>query len=476
MSEAPIVIDNVNHHFGAGELRRQILFDVSAEIRSGEIVILTGPSGSGKTTLLTLIGALRSAQDGSLRVLGHELRGADEGGLIRVRKNIGYVFQSHNLLDALTAGQNVEMSLKHEAGASSAEKRRRVREVLESVGLGDHLDHHPSQLSGGERQRVAIARALVGRPKIVLADEPTASLDKKSGRDVVERLQGLAKEHGVTVLLVTHDSRILDVADRIAALEDGRLSSFMSAVTESTEHLLGTLARDVRRGELVRNVGEMAPDQFARVLETVTHEVQAFLDVVEMSQSDTFQSLLEQVLEAFASKVGEIIGAERIVLHLADEDKQELWSRAPETDTEVGSAPEVRVPIERRQSACGSGRCAGHVAATGECINIPDADRDPLFDPEADRDRGYRAESLLCVPIEDGRGEVFAVVELVNKVGGGAFTPDDEVRVRDFTRSLGVLLEAWWHMSCRCTPARPREAAGEAACGPERSGRAPPQA
>ncbi|MHC5003131.1 MAG: ATP-binding cassette domain-containing protein [Planctomycetota bacterium] len=473
MSEAPIAIQNVNHHVGEGELRRQILFDISAEIRSGEIVILTGPSGSGKTTLLTLIGALRSAQDGSLRVLGHELRGADEGGLIRVRKEIGYVFQSHNLLDALTAAQNVEMSLKHEAGASAAEKRRRVRDVLESVGLGDHLDHHPSQLSGGERQRVAIARALVGRPKIVLADEPTASLDKKSGRDVVERLQRLAREQGVTVLLVTHDNRILDVADRIAALEDGRLSSFMTAVTESTEHLLGTLAHDLRKGELVKHVGEMTPDRFAGVLETVTREVQTFLDVVEMGQSDTFQSLLEQVLEAFASKVGEIVGAERIVLHLADEDRQELWSRAPEAAR--GVAPEARVPIERRRSACGSGRCAGHVAATGESINIADARRDPLFDPEADRDRGYRARSLLCVPIEDGRGEVFAVVELVNKSGGGAFTSADEARVREFTRSLGVLLEAWWHMSCRCTPYRPAEAAGEA-CGPGCGGTAPSEA
>jgi putative ABC transport system ATP-binding protein len=436
MSEVPILIENVSHHFGEGDLRRQILFDVSAEIRSGEIVILTGPSGSGKTTLLTLIGALRSTQDGSLRVLGHELRGAEEGGLIRVRKNIGYVFQSHNLLDALTAGQNVEMALKHEGGVPSSEKRRRVREVLESVGLGEHLDHHPSQLSGGERQRVAIARALVGRPKIVLADEPTASLDKNSGRDVVERLRRLAREQGVTVLLVTHDSRILDVADRIAALEDGRLSSFMSAVTESTGQLLRTLANDVRKGELVRHVGEMAPDQFARVLETVTGEVQTFLDVV------------------------------------ADEDKQELWSRLPET--QGGPSAEARVPIERRQSACGSGRCAGHVAATGECINIPDAARDPLFDPDADRDRHYRARSLLCVPIEDGHGEVFAVVELVNKVAGGAFTDGDEARVREFTGALGVLLEAWWHMSCRCSSPR-AESAGEI-CGQECAGPAPAEA
>jgi putative ABC transport system ATP-binding protein len=223
---APIAIERLCHYYGAGELRKQILYDITTEIGAGEIVIVTGPSGSGKTTLLTLVGALRSAQEGSLRVLGKELREASASALESVRKQIGYIFQSHNLIDALTARQNVEMALRLHAHKSAAELSARATSMLEAVGLGERIDHHPSQLSGGQRQRVAIARALSSQPRILLADEPTASLDKQSGRDVVDRIQTLAREQGVPVLLVTHDNRILDVADRIVHLEDGRLSSF----------------------------------------------------------------------------------------------------------------------------------------------------------------------------------------------------------------------------------------------------------
>lgn len=230
MSEGPIVVDHLDHFYGEAELRRQVLFDVTAQIRAGEIVILTGPSGSGKTTLLTLIGALRSAQSGSLRVLGQELRDAAEPRLAEVRRRIGYVFQAHNLLEALTARQNVRMSLELEAERDDAELDRRVQDALEAVGLGDRGDEHPGRLSGGQRQRVAIARALARRPEIILADEPTASLDRETGRGVVEILQRLARQEGATVVLVTHDSRILDVADRILTLEDGRLRSLMGSV------------------------------------------------------------------------------------------------------------------------------------------------------------------------------------------------------------------------------------------------------
>ncbi|MEE9279335.1 MAG: ATP-binding cassette domain-containing protein, partial [Myxococcota bacterium] len=205
----PIAIEGVNHYFGAGELRKQILFDIETEIRAGEIVIVTGPSGSGKTTLLTLIGALRTTQEGSLKVLDQELRGAVGRTLEGVRKNIGYIFQSHNLLDALTASQNVQMGLLLHPHESRRQVRQAADHMLRAVGLGDHVDDFPSKLSGGQRQRVAIARALVSQPRIILADEPTASLDKTSGREVVELMRGLAKEQGVTVLLVTHDNRIL---------------------------------------------------------------------------------------------------------------------------------------------------------------------------------------------------------------------------------------------------------------------------
>jgi putative ABC transport system ATP-binding protein len=223
--EAVITVHNVSHHYGSGKLRKQILYDVSAEILSGEIVILTGPSGSGKTTLLTLVGALRSVEEGSLRTLNEELRGAGTETMVRVRMRIGFIFQSHNLLDSLTALQNVQTALALDVAVSKREARQRSMDVLSSVGLAEYGNAFPSQMSGGERQRVAIARALVRGPKIILADEPTAALDKKSGREVVDLLHVLAKHQGCAILLVTHDNRILDIADRILTLEDGRISS-----------------------------------------------------------------------------------------------------------------------------------------------------------------------------------------------------------------------------------------------------------
>ncbi|MDM7327311.1 MAG: DevA family ABC transporter ATP-binding protein [Thermosynechococcus sp. Uc] len=222
--EPVIQIQGLNHYFGQGQLRKQILFNLHTRIEAGEIVIMTGPSGSGKTTLLTLIGALRSAQEGSLRVLGQELRNATKKQLIQIRRQTGYIFQSHNLLHALTARQNVQMALDLQPHLSQQEARERVEAMLCAVGLGERLDYYPHELSGGQKQRVAIARALVGHPKIVLADEPTAALDKKSGRDVVEIMRALAREQGCTILIVTHDNRILDVADRIIHMEDGRLA------------------------------------------------------------------------------------------------------------------------------------------------------------------------------------------------------------------------------------------------------------
>ena len=233
-----MAIESVSHFYGAGTFRRQILFDVTAEVRAGEIVIVTGPSGSGKTTLLTLLGGLRSTQEGSLRVMGQELRGADEATLVSVRRRIGYVFQDHNLLDCLTAEQNVRMALRGEA-LSGREARERAREMLRAVGLADRADHHPVQLSTGQRQRVAVARALAHRPRLILADEPTASLDRTSARDVVDLLLGLAREQGCTVTLVTHDARLLNVADRVFDLEDGRLSASMGTELASPRWVPG---------------------------------------------------------------------------------------------------------------------------------------------------------------------------------------------------------------------------------------------
>lgn len=224
--EPSVQIRNLNFHYGEGDLFKQVLFDINLEIYPGQIVILTGPSGSGKTTLLTLIGALRTIQDGNLRVLGQELKGLQPKKLVQIRKNIGFIFQAHNLFHSLTARQNVMMStdlFAHEGGNAMASHK--AAQILTALGLGERIDYKPHALSGGQKQRVAIARALVNRPSLILADEPTAALDKKSGRDVVTLMQKMAKEEGITILMVTHDNRILDVADRIINLVDGTLES-----------------------------------------------------------------------------------------------------------------------------------------------------------------------------------------------------------------------------------------------------------
>lgn len=218
-----ISLQHLDHYFGRGQLRKQALFDINLDISPGEIVITTGPSGSGKTTILTLVGGLRSVQSGSLKVLDRELCGATREQLVNVRRRIGYIFQAHNLHQSLTALQNVRMGLEVNGDLSPAQMNDRASEILAEVGLEERLHYYPENLSGGQKQRVAIARALVGQPPIVLADEPTAALDSKSGRDVVNLMQKLARERDCTILMVTHDNRILDIADRIVSMEDGRL-------------------------------------------------------------------------------------------------------------------------------------------------------------------------------------------------------------------------------------------------------------
>ncbi|NJL89131.1 MAG: ATP-binding cassette domain-containing protein [Coleofasciculaceae cyanobacterium SM2_1_6] len=224
-SPQPVIqIENLCHYYGTGSLRKQILFDINLTIQPGEIVLMTGPSGSGKTTLLTLMGCLRSVQEGSAKILGQEIHGASKSEMVKIRSYIGYIFQAHNLLGSLTALQNVQMSIDLHEHISNQEAIAKSSQMLAQVGLAERTDYFPATLSGGQKQRVAIARALVSHPKLVLADEPTAALDKKSGREVVEIMQRLAKEQGCTILIVTHDQRILDIADRIINMEDGYLS------------------------------------------------------------------------------------------------------------------------------------------------------------------------------------------------------------------------------------------------------------
>jgi len=441
---APVLLEQVNHYYGGGALRRQILHDVSVSIRSGEIVIVTGPSGSGKTTLLTLIGALRSAQEGSVRVLGAELRGAPSRRLESVRRQIGYIFQAHNLLDALTASQNVQMALLLDPATSRAEARRRAEAMLDAVGIGARAQQYPAQLSGGQRQRVAIARALAGRPRLILADEPTASLDKQSGREVVDLMHDLAKKEDVTVLLVTHDNRILDIADRIVHLEDGRLSSFTEAVTANTRQMMDMLAKSNRKGELQRRVSELPEDRFAALLDEVTREAEQFLQVTELSQDDAFQSMLAEALAAFTFRFGELLQVERASLFLVDGSRGELWLKIAQE--EGGRPVDVRVPIDRG--------IAGEVARTGRSLRVDDAYAHPLFNPEVDRQTGFRTRSVLCVPVDDRAGRVFAVAQLLNKRSGEPFDDADEDRLREFTRKVALVLESWERMSRRGGGAR----------------------
>ena len=434
----PVRFSGVNHYFGEGKLRKQILFEVSDEIEPGQIVIITGPSGSGKTTLITLIGALRSTQEGSLQVLGHELRGASARELNEVRKEIGFIFQAHNLLNSLSASQNVEMSALIDPEMSRAEAARRSREILEQVGLSDEVDRFPNELSGGQKQRVAIARALVRAPRVILADEPTASLDKKTGRDVVDLMHDLAKRKGVTVLLVTHDNRILDVADRIIHLEDGRLSSFTHAVIDSTRQMMGLLVEQNQRGELTRRVREMDEESFKDMLTQVTTEAEEFLRVIDLSNDRGFESMLEQALEAFTLKIGQFLRAEKASLWLLDEERGELWSKVF-----GGERHTARVPVDAG--------IVGRVFETGQLLSVPDAYAEPLFNRAVDEETGFRTRNILAVPLRDSHERVFGVAELLNKADGEVFDPDDERRFLELTKSMQVLLESWWRMAAEGT-------------------------
>jgi putative ABC transport system ATP-binding protein len=221
---AAVRVSRVSYFFGAGDSRNQVLFDNSISIGSGELVILTGPSGSGKTTLLTLIGALRSVQEGAISLYGKDLGGLPGAGLVEVRRGIGFIFQMHNLFESLTAYENVKMGMQV-AGIPRDKMRACGVDMLQRLGLGHRTDYKPGALSGGQRQRVAIARALVHRPGLVLADEPTAALDKESGRNVVELLKELAHQNGSAILMVTHDNRVIESADRIINMVDGRIVS-----------------------------------------------------------------------------------------------------------------------------------------------------------------------------------------------------------------------------------------------------------
>ena len=221
-----ITVEHLDHAFEEAGAAKPVLHDINLSVRPGEIVILTGPSGSGKTTLLTMLGGLRAAQCGSLRILGAELLHADRATLTRLRRQVGFIFQAHNLLPYLNALENVRVGL--EVHPDWLDRGRpamdgRCADLLADVGLAERASYYPEKLSGGQKQRVAIARALAPRPRLLLADEPTAALDKESGRMAVELFRRLADEQGAAIVMVTHDNKIIDIADRVVNLDDGRL-------------------------------------------------------------------------------------------------------------------------------------------------------------------------------------------------------------------------------------------------------------
>jgi ABC-type sugar transport system ATPase subunit len=265
---------------------------------------------------------------------------------------------------------------------------------------------------------------------MLLADEPTASLDKKSGREVVDHMKRLAKEEGTTILLVTHDNRILDIADRIVHLEDGRLSTFTDAVIANNSHMMEMLADHRQKQDLDKVVDEMDEQEFRNLLQELSDESRHFLEATALANDVAFRSMLEQGLFAFTRKLGQLLNAERSSLFLVDGDFIEL--KVAEDMEKMGR---IRFPV-------GSG-IAGAVAQTGQSIRIEDAYTDPRFNQDVDKQTGYHTRSIISLPIKNRAGEVFAVAQLLNRKDGLPFDGGDEQKFAEFTGSIGIILETW---------------------------------
>lgn len=222
-SQSLLSLDGITKVFLADEVETHALSGVHLQITEGEYISISGPSGCGKSTLLSLLGLLDTPTEGSYQLNGVSVDALDAGQRAHIRnKEIGFIFQAFNLIGDLTVYENVELPLTYRAGMSKAERRSRVHEALERVGMAHRMKHYPAQLSGGQQQRVAVARALVGKPSLLLADEPTGNLDSRNGEAVMALLEEL-HAGGATICMVTHDSRYADFAQRKIFLFDGRV-------------------------------------------------------------------------------------------------------------------------------------------------------------------------------------------------------------------------------------------------------------
>lgn len=235
---ALIELSEVWKVYDLGEVKVEALREATLSIDAGESVALIGASGSGKSTLMNTLGCLDRPTRGSYRLAGEEVgqMSRDERAKIR-NKHIGFVFQNFNLLARTSAVENVELPLLYSEGLSSRKRRQRAVDMLRLVGLGDRLDHHPGQLSGGQQQRVAIARALVNEPSILMGDEPTGNLDSRTSRDVMKLFRSLHEEHGITVVMVTHDQDIARNSNRTIVLRDGRIVADTTEFAQAVEAL-----------------------------------------------------------------------------------------------------------------------------------------------------------------------------------------------------------------------------------------------
>lgn len=427
MSRSALIrVEGLCHSFGKGSLRKQILFDITTEIPQGEIVIVTGPSGSGKTTLLTIVSALRTVQQGSVQVLGEELRNAKPAVLERVRRDIGFIFQQHNLLNALTAVQNVELGLRVSNRYKGAALRKRAQEFLEIVGLDDRLHYKPEQLSGGQRQRVAIARALASEPPMLMADEPTASLDKQSGREVVDRMKLMAKEHGTTILLVTHDNRILDIADRIVYLEDGRLSTFTDAVIDNSQQMMRVM-HDVQEHA---PAGEAGGDfDFQYLLVDISLQAQRLQALEGKVNEQAYRSILAGGLRDFTQRVSGILDAESSLLLVPDADGTSLL---PFPDDQLPNDAPPQIPMDRGLSAaCLHDR---------EIIRLADPAADSRYDAEIDGWLNPGGGPMISLPVFDSDQVPLAVMQLFKGRGDEPFGEEIENKLQRFIDTVSILL------------------------------------